>query len=638
MKIKNAGLTRDLSVLAQSLDEEKRTVDIQFVSDAEVERRDFWGDKYFEVLTPETMRTERITQAGSLLWNHLKDERIGKVLSVNRDIATVQLSRNAQAEEIFQDIKDGIAPAISVGYRVHDFVVDPVVEGDGTVTIRATDWEPYEISFVSIAADISCGVRSQQNDESLFIEIKTDNENQKRNDEMPNEKQNIDTTNKDHERSIDEARKESSKTASEQTRNLMIDVIKLCDKHNVDSDTKTRYLEDGLSLADVQRDILEGLHERQEKTKVKSSAGHIVRDQRDTDIEGIENALLSRCSSTKTKLDDNGKRFRSDSLFDICKRFASSANIVTEGESKDSIITRVMSTGDFTKVLSSVTNKIILNEYGSEELNFTKFAVRNDLTDYKQSDIIDISSSIKMSLVNEAGEYKDQNIQASGETWRLRKYGAVVGMTREMIINDDIGLYDRTISGIGKSIRRNMLDVFWEMFLANPKMSDSVDFFHAGHKNLITKAFGDDGLSDLDEKIGLQKSKGKAGEPLNLNMSYLIVPRNLKRLAKKFMVSEFVPGTTTEANIHQGAYEVISEARLQQGVGKQSGSTTAYYGIADPAQIEGFFYGFLNGQETPDVIEMPEGNVDATRFKIRHDFAVKAANYNAAVKSTGTTA
>jgi hypothetical protein len=183
-----------------------------------------------------------------------------------------------------------------------------------------------------------------------------------------------------------------------------------------------------------------------------------------------------------------------------------------------------------------------------------------------------------------------------------------------------------------------MLDVFWEMFLANPKMSDSVDFFHAGHKNLITKAFGDDGLSDLDEKIGLQKSKGKAGEPLNLNMSYLIVPRNLKRLAKKFMVSEFVPGTTTEANIHQGAYEVISEARLQQGVGKQSGSTTAYYGIADPAQIEGFFYGFLNGQETPDVIEMPEGNVDATRFKIRHDFAVKAANYNAAVKSTGTTA
>ena len=70
--------------------------------------------------------------------------------------AQVRFSRSEDAEAIFQDVRDGIRQHVSVGYRVHKMVLEST-DGD-TETYRATQWEPLEISIVSIPADTAVGI------------------------------------------------------------------------------------------------------------------------------------------------------------------------------------------------------------------------------------------------------------------------------------------------------------------------------------------------------------------------------------------------------------------------------------------------------------------------------------------------
>jgi HK97 family phage major capsid protein/HK97 family phage prohead protease len=107
-------------------------------------------------------------KAGSapLLNQHNHDELIGVIESVKlengRGTAVVRFGKGALAQEIRQDVIDGIRSNVSVGYRVHEMklIKESDEEGD---TYRVTDWEPLEISIVSVPADKTVGVgRSNQ--------------------------------------------------------------------------------------------------------------------------------------------------------------------------------------------------------------------------------------------------------------------------------------------------------------------------------------------------------------------------------------------------------------------------------------------------------------------------------------------
>jgi phage head maturation protease len=75
-------------------------------------------------------------------------------------IATVQLSRRDDVAGIVQDIRDGVIRNVSVGYRYHK--VEKTEKDDGSVPLwRVVDWEPFELSAVSVPADPGAQVRSE---------------------------------------------------------------------------------------------------------------------------------------------------------------------------------------------------------------------------------------------------------------------------------------------------------------------------------------------------------------------------------------------------------------------------------------------------------------------------------------------
>lgn len=156
--IKTGTLYRGVQITREAIDEKARTVELSFSSESPMER--WFGTEILDH-SPASVRLGRLKSGGPLLVDHDLREHVGVIESVSIDAdrkgrALVRFGRAARAEEIWQDVQDGIRTSVSVGYRIHELKLDS--EKDGEETYRAVDWEPLEVSLISVPADVSVGV------------------------------------------------------------------------------------------------------------------------------------------------------------------------------------------------------------------------------------------------------------------------------------------------------------------------------------------------------------------------------------------------------------------------------------------------------------------------------------------------
>jgi len=155
---KNGMLERAFKVVRASVNEAARTVELAFASETPYERS--WGVEILDCVDT-SMRLGRLKSGANLLCDHDTRDVVGVVESVTVGAdrvarALVRFGKSVRASEVFQDVVDGIRVNVSVGYMIHAAVL--VGETDGVETYRVTDWEPYEVSLVSVPADASVGV------------------------------------------------------------------------------------------------------------------------------------------------------------------------------------------------------------------------------------------------------------------------------------------------------------------------------------------------------------------------------------------------------------------------------------------------------------------------------------------------
>ena len=141
-----------------AVDDEARTVELAFSSEQPYER--WWGVEILDH-SPQSIRLGRLSSGGPLLMDHDARDHVGVIESVRIDAdrvgrAVVRFGRSQRAEEIFNDVKDGIRRNVSVGYMIHKATL--VETREDQEIYRVTDWEPHEVSLVSVPADASVGV------------------------------------------------------------------------------------------------------------------------------------------------------------------------------------------------------------------------------------------------------------------------------------------------------------------------------------------------------------------------------------------------------------------------------------------------------------------------------------------------
>lgn len=155
---------RSATLQREAIDVDARTVEMAISSEEPYDR--WWGR---EVLSHDrkAVRLGRLNSARHpLLVDHSTRDQVGVIerawIGDDRKVrALVRFGKSARAEEIFQDVRDGIRSLVSVGYRIHNMVL--AKSGDAGDEYLVDDWEPHEASIVAVPADPTVGVgRSEQ--------------------------------------------------------------------------------------------------------------------------------------------------------------------------------------------------------------------------------------------------------------------------------------------------------------------------------------------------------------------------------------------------------------------------------------------------------------------------------------------
>lgn len=161
---------RAAAVAPSSIDQEARTVELVWSTGAAVKRSDWMSGKVYNEelsMAPAHVRLDRLNSGAPLLAAHDRNDlaaMIGVVerawLAGNEGRALVRFSTRADVDPVWRDVADGIIRNVSVGYKVNRYQ-ETTAPGDKIQTFLAVDWEPEEISLVSVGADAAAGVRAE---------------------------------------------------------------------------------------------------------------------------------------------------------------------------------------------------------------------------------------------------------------------------------------------------------------------------------------------------------------------------------------------------------------------------------------------------------------------------------------------
>ncbi len=153
-------------------DGEKKSVRVSISSDTPYLREDWDGDQYYEVLdhSPGAFVDDRLKAGLPMLYNHRRDEHLGRAKSFNSDgkritVSDIVWSESAKAQEKKKDFDAGVLVDTSVGYALLDDGTC-IGEKDG-IPIYSFKWEVHEFSLVTIPADITVGA-GRAKDETIL--------------------------------------------------------------------------------------------------------------------------------------------------------------------------------------------------------------------------------------------------------------------------------------------------------------------------------------------------------------------------------------------------------------------------------------------------------------------------------------
>ena len=194
---------------------------------------------------------------------------------------------------------------------------------------------------------------------------------------------------------------------------------------------------------------------------------------------------------------------------------------------------------------------------------------------------------------------------------------------------------------MGRAASRVVGDLAYGALTSNPTMGDGIVLFHASHNNLnksgaggtplTNDAAGVAALSAMDVAMALQTDSSSSATGLNIEPSFLLVPKVLKRTAVSLMSNTAQPGQANPGvkNDVETLAEVVSDPRLD------ADSATRYY-LAAGQRFDTIEVAFLDGNQSPMLEQQAGWSIDGTEFKVRIDVASAPMEFRTWKSDDGT--
>lgn len=625
----------------------------------------------------EAVNLERCADGLVLLYNHDINEPIGRVDNVRLDgdrlRGDLTFSKRAKAQEVKQDVDDGMLRDISVRYSIDDY--EETRKPDG---ILITRWTVQEASIVTVPADHTVGIgRSRNPGSSTQKETVMSDDMEtgcagKETAGTPTVTQLSGKRKADEERGAARARK----LEAERTEQLL-DLFDTIDArfHGPDFDSLQREcLRDqkcdlnkarGLILDLIQK----GTAEQTPSTRSVAddqNGGSRSRDPfiqagadgGDKMAQGITRSIEARSGllSSDEMAKDGANEFRGRRLADLARSIAIRQGLRVSGLNDYQMLGVVLSQGgrrdissgteDFTGILANVSNKSLLKGWETANTTYRQWVRIGNLSDFKRANRTALSGMNLLDEVPENGEYKYGKPADRTEYITALKYGKLFSISREALINDDLSAFTAIPMNMGRAadltVNKAVYDSLCSQSGTGPTLNQTGRALFNSTDGNYTATSGTPAVSTLEvgRSAMARQLDPTNSMPLNIQPKYLLVPSALSSTAKILVASEKDPlgltsatGGATVPNPFYNQLTVITEAYLDDT--SHTNGTVAWYLIADQNTTDTYEVGFLNGQQTPYMESKNGWDVDGVEYKVRIEAGVAALDFRGMYRKKG---
>jgi hypothetical protein len=645
---------------AESFNEADRTVEVIFATETPVRMHDYEEGYIDEVLmcNAENCDLTRLNSGAPALDNHNRYGDTAKnVVGVISDarfengqgIAKIRFGMSDSDTDLMNKVRDKIVTGVSVGYNVYEY---QVTRGEGMKPLyRATSWEGTEISFTPVQADRNSRVRSEdQTNEVVIIEEITEEE-----PVIPaviepiieeENNININTPEMTEEEKAAAALAASAKDSATRSAAIAEEQARIkgitshCRALGLDQSVADALITENVDLATaVTRNL--AAWEKAQPANPNPTAQQVHNDAEKT-RSAMSNSLVLRASPRSAAVmgEENvraASEFRGMSLLRLAEETLTRSGVNTKGLSNRQIARAALGgkirgahhTSDFPLLLIDSFTRTLRAAYALYPRTFEPWTRRDTLPDFREITRVQISGLVgNFDEVQELGEYKAGTFNTASEKYKLLKYGKIVGISYEAIMNDDLSAFTRIPQAFSQKSAQKQSDLVYAIMTGNPTMGDGILLWNAAtHKNYTAVGTA---LSEASLDIAFQTfraQKSIEGDFLNLTPSFLIVGPKNELVANKLTSQNFVPATQAAIAVERlTGLQLIIEPRI---------TDYAFFLVANPAVIDTIEYSFLAGEEELFIEEEETFNSDSLNIKARMVFGTKAIDWRGMYKNNG---
>jgi hypothetical protein len=402
-------------------------------------------------------------------------------------------------------------------------------------------------------------------------------------------------------------------------------------------------IERGVSIDAARAEILAKLAESQPTNGIGGNRSVSTgKEQKDKVRSAMTNAMVLRANSSlestmKPEDVQVAREFRGMSMIEMASRSLQEVGVDTRGMSRREVAELALgsvqrayhTSSDFPLLLQDTFNRTLRAAYEMKTRTFQSWARRTTVSDFREISRVQLSGLVgDFDEVVESAEYNAGSFTTAREKYRVAKYGKLVNVSWEMLVNDDLDAFSRVPMAIANKAYQKQSDLVYSVLINNPVMGDGVQLFNAAsHFNHVSSGTALSETTLRNAITAMRKQKDPNGDFINVEPRFLIVGPENEFLAYKLTSTNFVPAKQGDVAIPTiTGLTVIVEPRI---------TDYAFILASDPGQIDTVEYAFLDGEPEIYTEQKTGFDVDGLQIKARMIFGVKAIDWRGLYKNNG---
>lgn len=434
----------------------------------------------------------------------------------------------------------------------------------------------------------------------------------------------------------DDATRQAREAGQAAERARIAELRSIARQGKIEDETLTKAIDDGTTVEAFRKIVLDLLAERSQAGAGTGARAELLRDENDTRRVAMVGAIAARLAHAggdrNAQIPEVSRAYGEMGLAEMAAEVIGYRGMLRTVQQVHGVFERAfLTTSDFPSILMDAMNRRLLARYQTMDPTFQLFMARYTNPDFRDTNVIRAGDFPTLQPVGQAGEIKTGAFSESAEKLKVNPYAVMLNLSRQVLINDQLGAIDQVLGSAGVRVRDWENMKAFELLLsasgAGPTLlTDNKAVFHTGHGNLVTSGTVIDVTNVALGRAAMMKQTTLDGLKAGFTPVTLLCGPDKITQAEQLLTS-ITPATNSNA--------VPESLRRLKPVADAYITGNPWFLFADPAVAPCFLYGYLEGYEGPRMTSQEHFGVQGLSVKLEHDFGVAGIDYRGAYRNAG---